>query len=145
MLDTVEEKIHEPECRKIKIIPLKQRNTKKKRTEQMNRISLNCGTISSGSTCNSVQFSHSVMSDSLRPHGLQHARPPCQSPTPRVYSKSCPLSLWCHPVISSFVVTFSSCLQSFSASGSFQMSPLFASGGQSLGVSTSASVLPMNI
>ena len=92
-----------------------------------------------------VQFSHSVMSDSLRPHGLQHARPPCPSTTPRVYSNSCPLSQWCNPTISSFVITFSSCLQSFPASGSFQMSQLFTSGGQSIGVSASASVLPMNI
>ena len=92
----------------------------------------------------SVQFSHSVMSDSLRPHELQHARPPCPSPTPRVYSNSCPLSQWCHPAISSSVVSFSSCPQSFPASGSFPMSQLSASGGQSTGVSASASVLPMN-
>ena len=92
------------------------------------------------------QFSHSVMSDSLRPHGLQHARLPCTSPTPRVYSKSCPSSQWCHPTMpSSSVVSFSSCFQSFPASGSFQMSQFFALGGQSIGVSTSASVLPMNI
>ena len=93
----------------------------------------------------SVQFSRSVMSDSLRPHGLQHARPPCPSPTPRVYSNSCPLSRWCHPAISSSVVPFSSHLQSFPASRSFQMSQLFASGGQRTGVSTSTWVLPMNI
>ena len=93
----------------------------------------------------SVQFSHSVMSDSLRPHGLQHTRPPGPSSTPRIYSNSCPLSLWCHPTISSSVVSFSSCLQSFQASVSFQMSQLFESGGQSIGVSASASVLPMNI
>ena len=92
----------------------------------------------------SVQFSRSVMSDSLRPHEPQHARPPCPSPTPRVYSNSCPLSRWCHPTISSSVVPFSSCLQSFPASGTFQMSQLFASGGQSIGVSASASVLPKN-
>ena len=92
-----------------------------------------------------VQFSHSVITNSLRPHGLQHARLPCPSPTPGVYSNSCPLSWWCHPTISSSVVPFSSCLQSFPASGSFQMSQLFASGGQSIGVSASASVLPMNI
>ena len=92
-----------------------------------------------------LQFSHSVMSDSLRPHGLQHARPPCPSPAPRVYSNSCPLSWWCHPTISSSVSPFSSWLLSFPASGSFQMSQLFASGGQSIGVSASASVLPMNI
>ena len=80
----------------------------------------------------------------LWPHGLQHARPPCPSPTPGVYSNSCPLSQCCHPIISSSVIPFSSCLQSFPASGSFQMSQLFASGGQSIGVSASASVLPMN-
>ena len=91
-----------------------------------------------------IQFSHSVVSDSLRPHGLQHARPPCPSPTPRVYSNSCPLSRWCPPVISSLVVSFSSCLQSFPASESFQMSQFFTSGGQSIGVSASTSVLPMN-
>ena len=79
------------------------------------------------------------------PHGLQHARPPCPSPTPRVHSNSCPLSRWWHPTISSSVVPFSSCLHSFPASGSFPMSQLFASGGQSTGVSASASVLPMNI
>ena len=85
------------------------------------------------------------MSDSLRPDGLQHTRPPCPSPNPRVYANSCPLSQWCHPTISSSVVPFSSCLQSFPASGSFQMSQLFVSGGQSTGVSASGSVLPMNI
>ena len=92
-----------------------------------------------------VQFSHSVVSNSLWPHRLQHARPPCLSPTPRVYSNSCPLSQWCHPTISSSVVPFSSRLQSFPASGFFQMSQFFTSGGQSNGVSASASVLPMNI
>ena len=76
---------------------------------------------------------------------VQHTRPPCPSPTPRVYSNSWPLSRWCHPTISSSVIPFSSCLQSFSASGSFQMSQLFTSGGQSIGVSASTSVLPMNI
>ena len=85
------------------------------------------------------------MSDSLQPHGLQHARPPCPSPTPRACSKSCPLSRWCHPTISSSDVPFSSCLQSFPASGSFQMSQFFTSGGQSIGVSASTSVLPKNI
>ena len=79
-----------------------------------------------------LQFSRSVVSDSLWAHGLQHARPPCLSPTPGVYSNSCPLSQWCHPTISSSVVPFSSCPQSFPASGSFQMSQLFASGGQSI-------------
>ena len=92
-----------------------------------------------------VQFSHSVMSDSLWPHGLQHVRPPWPSPTPEACSNSCPSSQWCHPTISSSVIPFSSCLQSFPASGSFQMSQFFASGGQSIGVSTSISVLPMNI
>ena len=81
----------------------------------------------------SVQFSCSVVSDSLGPHGLQHARPPCPSPTPRVYSNSCPLSRWCHPTISSSVITFCY-LQSFPASGSFQMSQLLAWGGQTIGV-----------
>ena len=93
----------------------------------------------------SVQLSHSVMSDSLRPHGLQHARPPCPSPTPGACSNSCPSSQWCHPAISSSVIPFSSHLQSFPASESFQMSQLFTSGSQSIGVSASASVLPMNI
>ena len=92
----------------------------------------------------SVQFSCSVVSDSLRPDGLQYTRPPCPSPTPGVYSNSCPLSQWCQPTISSSVFSFSSHLQSFPASGSFQMSQLFALGGQSIGVSASTSVLPMN-
>ena len=93
----------------------------------------------------SVQFSHSVVSDSMRPHGLQHTRPSCLSPIPRVYPNSCPLRQWCHPTISSSVSPFSSHLQSFPESGSFQMSQPFASGGQSIGVSASASVLPINI
>ena len=84
------------------------------------------------------------MSDSLWPRGLQHARPPCPSPTPGVYTNSCPLNRWCHPTISSSVIPFSSCPQSFPASGSFPMSQLFASGGQSIGVSASTSVLPVN-
>ena len=92
----------------------------------------------------SVQFSCSVVSDSLRPHGWQHARLPCPSPPPRIHPNSCPLSLWCHPTISSSVIPFSSCLQSFPASWSFPMSQLFASGGQSTGVSASTSALPMN-
>ena len=91
-----------------------------------------------------VQFSRSVMSDSLRPHELQHARPPCPSQTPGAYSNSCPLSWWCHPAISSSVVPFSSCPQSLPPSGSFPMSQLFAWGSQSIGVSASASVLPIN-
>ena len=85
----------------------------------------------------SVQFSLSVVSNPLQPHGLQHARPPCPSPPPRLYSNSCPLSWWCHPTISSSVVPFSSHLQSFPASGSFPMSQVFASGGQSIGISAS--------
>ena len=93
----------------------------------------------------SVQSSRSVVSNSFWPHGLQHTRPPCPSPTPRVYSNSCPLSQWCHPIISSSVVPFSSCLPYFPTSGSFQMSQFFTSGGQSIGVSASASVLPMNV
>ena len=92
----------------------------------------------------SVQFSSSVLYDSLRPHGLQHTRPSCPLPTPRIYSNSHPLSLWCHPTISSSVIPFSSCPQSFPTSGSFQMSQFFASGGQSIGVSASASDIPMN-
>ena len=91
------------------------------------------------------QFSRSVVSDSLWPHELQHSRPPCQSPTPGVYPNPCPSSQWCHLAISSSVVPFSSCPQSLPASGSFPMSQLFASGGHSIGVSPSASVLPMNI
>ena len=93
----------------------------------------------------SVQFSCSVVSDSLQPHGLQHTRPSCPSPTPGVHSNSCPLSQWCHPTVSSSVVPFSSCLQSFPTSGSFQISQLFASGGQSIEVSASKSDLPMRI
>ena len=93
----------------------------------------------------SVLFSHSVMSDSLKPHGLQHTRLPCTSPTPRACLNSCPSSQWCHPTISLSVVPFSSCLQSFPVSGSFPMSQFFTSGGQSIGVSASGSVLPMHI
>ena len=90
-------------------------------------------------------LSNSVVSDSLWPHGLQHARPPCPSPTPRVYPNSHPSSQWCHPTISTSVIPFFSCLQSFPASGSFLMSQLFTLGGQSTGTSASVSVLPMNI
>ena len=93
----------------------------------------------------SVQFSRSVLSNYLRLHGLHHARLPCPSPSPGLCSNSCPLSWWCHPTIYSSVVPFSSLLQSFSASGSFPMSQFFASGGQSIGASVSALVLPMNI
>ena len=91
-----------------------------------------------------IQLSCSVVSNSLRHHGLQHARHPCPSPTPRVYSNLCPSGRWCHPTISSSVIPVSSCLQSFPASGSFQISQFFTSGGQRSGVSASASVLPMN-
>ena len=93
----------------------------------------------------SIQLSHSAVSDSLTPHGLPHNRPPCQSPTPGVYSNSCPSSQYCHPTISSSVVPFSSHLWSVPASGFFPMSQFFTLGGQSIGVSASASVLPMNI
>ena len=92
-----------------------------------------------------IVVAHSVMSDSLQPHGLQHARFSCPSPSPRACSNSCPLSQWCHPIISFSVAHFSSCLQFFPASESFLMSWLFTSRGQSIGASASASVLPMNI
>ena len=107
--------------------------------------SLSLSKSKTSNSITSVQFNCSVMSDSLQPHESQHARPPCPSPTPRVYSNSCPLSRWCPPTISSSVVPFSSCLQSFPSSRSFQISQLLTSGGQSIGVSASASVLPMNI
>ena len=93
----------------------------------------------------SYQFGHSVVSDSLWPHGLQHSRLPCPSPTRGAYSNSCPLSQWCHPATSFSAVPFSSCLQSFPASESFPVSQFFTSGGQSINISASASVLPMNI
>ena len=102
----------------------------------------NC--VQCNTAISSVQFSRSVVSDSSRPHESQHARPPCPSQTPRVYSNSCPSSWWCHPAMSSSVIPFSSCPQSFPASWSFQMSQLFPSGGQSSGVSAIASVFPMN-
>ena len=102
------------------------------------------GVISHHFCFTSVQFSRSVMSNSLWPHELQHAKPLCPSPPPGVYSNSCPSSRWCHPAISSSVVPFSSCPQSLPASESFPMSQLFAWGGQSIGVSALASVLPMN-
>ena len=92
----------------------------------------------------SVQFSRSVVTDSLRPCEPQHARPPCPSPTPGAHPNPCTLSRWCHPTITSSDIPFSSCPQSFPASGSFSMSQLFASGGQRIGVSASTSVLPMN-
>ena len=108
-------------------------------------IYVTCNDFSTITVLNSVQFSYSVMSNSMRPHGLQHARFPCPSPTPGACSNSCPSSWWCHQTISSSVIPFSSCLQSFPALGSFPMNQFFASGGQSIGVSGSASVLPMNI
>ena len=103
---------------------------------------LSLGVLKQHQFC-SVQFSHSVMSDSATPWS-QHARPPCPSPALGAYQNSCPLSQWCHPAISSSVVPFSSCPQSFPALGSFPMSQLFTSGGQSIRVSASASVLPIN-
>ena len=105
------------------------------------QITLSCHLV----LLSSVQFSHLVVSKSLQPHGQQHAKLPCLSPTPGVYPNSHPLSRWCHATISSSVVPFSSCLQSFPTSGSFQMSQFFASGSQGIGVSALASVLPMNI
>ena len=101
-------------------------------------------TVACQASLSSFQFSHSVVSDSLRPHGLQDTRLPCPSPTRGACSDSCPSSQWCHPTISSSLVSFS-CLQSFSASGSLLMSQFFASGGQSIGISASTSVLPMSI
>ena len=106
-------------------------------------ISCNAGRFFTDWATSSVQFSHSVVSYSLRPHELQHTTPPCPSPTPGVHPNLCPLSWWCHPTISSSAIPFSSCPQSFPASGSFPRSQLFASGGQSIGVSAST-VLPMN-
>ena len=109
---------------------------------QWEACALRWGVAPTGS--NSVQFSRSVVSNSFRPHGSQHARPPCPSPTPGVHSDSCPLSRWCHPTISSSVVPFSSCPQSLPASESFPVSQLFTWGGQSTGVSALASFLPKN-
>ena len=104
------------------------------------------GSLMLGTIESLLLFSHSVVTNSLQPHGLQHARLPCPSLSPGACSNSCPLSQWCHPTISSSVILFSSCLQSFPASGSsFPMSWLFSSGGQSIRASISASVLPMNI
>ena len=114
----------------------------------MNQYSAEEGYLNESATSiqfSSVLFSHSVMSDSLRPHWLQDASLPCPSPTPRVYSNSCPSSWWCHPIISSSVIPFSSHLQSFLASESFLLSQVFTWGGQNIGVSASTSVLPMNI
>ena len=122
-------------------IPFSRRSSQSRGWTQVSSIAGSFFTIWATS---SVQFSCSVVSDSLWPHEPQHARPPCPSPTLGVYPNSCPLSRWYHPVISSSVVPFSSCLQSFPTSGSFQMSQLFTSGGQNIGVSASTSVLPMN-
>ena len=102
------------------------------------------GCIKSLVQFSSVHFSHSVVSDSLQPYESQHARPPCPSPTPGIYPNSCPSSRCCHPAISSSAVPFSSCPQSLPASGSFPVSQLFTWGGQSIGVSASVSVLPLN-
>ena len=110
-----------------------------------NTKSPNCQDKQHSESFSSVQFSRSIVSDSLQPHGLQHTRRPCPSPIPRAYSNLGPSSRWCHPTISSSVVPFSSCLQSFPASGSFQMSQFFPSGGQSTRASASASVFPMNV
>ena len=112
-------------------------------TWQINGVGRKIKTFSTGGHL-PVQFSHSVVSDSLQSYELQHTRPPCPSPTPGVHPNPCPLSWWCHPTISPSVVPFSSCPQSFPASGSFQTSQLFTWGGQTIGVSASASVLPMN-
>ena len=114
-------------------------------TGRETRLRIKPTTCKNKSSISSVQFSRSVISDSLQPHELQHARPPCPSPTPRVYSNSCPSSRWYHPAISSSVIPFSSCPQSLPASGSFPMNQHLAWGGQSIGVSASASVLPKNI
>ena len=108
-------------------------------------ISCSCQDKSVSTSVSSIPFSHSVMSNSLWPHWLPHARPSCPSPTPGAGSNSCPLGQWCHPTISSSVIPFFSHLQSFPASGSFPMSHLFISGGQRIGVSASTSVLPLNI
>ena len=118
-------------------------------SQNRNKFKVNSGSYVSNCWINEmikvVHFSQSVMSNSLWPHGLEHARPPCPSPTPGACSNSCPLSQWCHPTISSSIVPFSSRLQSFPASGSFVTSQFFVSGDQSIGVSASTSVLPMNI
>jgi len=132
----------------MKLEPIKQSEVTQKEKHQYHILThplfRNCGYFLLVRNSSSVQFSRSVVSSCLWPHELQHARPPSPPPTPGVYPNSRPLSWWCHPTISSSVVPFSSCPQSFPASGSFQMSQLFASGGQSIGVSASTSLLPMN-
>ena len=110
----------------------------------LNASNIHLSVMTTKNVSSSVQFSHSVVFDSLRPREAQHDKPTWPSPTPGVYPNSCPLSRWCHLTISSSGIPFSSCLQSFPTSGSFQMSQLFASGGQNIGVSASTSVLPMN-
>ena len=120
------------------------RQVRSKRTENIYHLNINQKEVEDIKLDKVVQFSHSVVSASLRPCEPQHTRPPCPSPTPGVHPDSRSLSRWCHPTILSSVVPFSSCPQSFPASGSFQKSQLFASGGQSIGVSASTSVLPMN-
>ena len=113
---------------------------------QFSSVSQLCPTFCDPMDCmSSVQFSFSVVSNFLWPHGLQHSKPPCSSPTPRVHSNSCPWNRWCHLTISSSVIPFSSSLQSFPASGSFPVSQFSTSGGQCVGASASALVLPMNI
>ena len=131
----------------LKIIPHYQswRQKKEDFQDQMQLFILHSNKKKKERNLQTVKFSCSVVSDSLRPHGLQHARIPCPSPTPGACSNSCPSSRWCHPTISSSVDPFSSCLQSFPAAGSFLTSQFFASGGQSIEVSASASVLSMNI
>ena len=127
----------------------KSASLRKKKKKTLNSTTLSYFALSLGekeiTLQGTVQFSCSVMSHSLQPQGLQHARPPCPSQTPRAYSNSCPLSRWCRPTISSSVVPFSSCLQFFPASQSFPRSWFFISGGQGIGALASASVLPMNI
>jgi len=130
--------------RTIKEHFLKKLWKRKLRKMKINELELTLSHYHSLAQFSSVQFSRSVMSNSLWPLGLQHARPPYPSPTPGSYSNSCPLSQSCHPTISSSVIPFSSCLQSFPARGSFPTSQFFAAGGQSIGVSAWASVLPMN-
>ena len=132
----------------MKLEPIKQSEASQKEKHQYSILThplfRNCGYFLLVRKSSSVQFCHLVMSDCLWPHELQHTRSPCPSPTPGVYSNSCLLSWWCHPTISSSVIPFFSCPQSFPASGSFQMSQLFTSSGQSIGVSDSTSAHPMN-
>ena len=121
------------------------RKSRYKNSRAMKKHKCVCVFLTKNYSLSEISSVHSVVSDSLRPHGLQQARLPCPSPTPGAYSNSCPLSWWCHPTISSSVIPVSSCLQSCPASGSFSVSQFFPSGGQSFGVSASSSVHPMNI